>query len=1115
MWPLWLIIAVAVGSATTLTTFCVLGAVYIERRRHQSLIARQRLDRNLSQNHRHHLSITDVDFSSLPRPVRNLRHSLQGSRRDSRFYSMMASETEISAFPDGTAESMAEASYIVTDANRSNQWLSPTKSRKEHRKKKSIKLSISAPMARSPMSVITEQTESTRLGSPEPVELPTQSTPKVTPTGSPTLQKTLSARAGRSQQASIDSVISVQKEHSNRVSMRISHGNAIKSRSISMGSIAPPPDCPLPPVPEGTPSEKSYKPSLNRSKSDLSAHVRSLSLLNSPLSSPADQISLPNGTTKRESELSRFDFGLQDETVQVIKVDIDPPKNYTAELSERTLQSAPSVRLTGKRTIPMIQNDGFLKTIDASRWNSPRSVRHVGCSNANYPSNISEPGSRPISAISAMSLAEYGMLHSTRSSPTRSAREPTSRPISISSIDLFRRSVVGPDAPVLIPDSPRNKGHKRQNCIRISGLTPIDVAKKRLSSQLDRLAEAEETDSEDNRSVGIEIPTISPARPVGVHSPAKRVRTNETKLDVPKIRQPQALSLRVRRPGLLDRVGAASPSPTSTQSDLPTDQSNSRLQIDSSLSPPLRPSNPLHRSHPTESQFVYAGSPLSDPTKPRPPDQEFSPVSPPTPVAVATTPGIEQPPSISKSDTRFAFSATSAPPVFSTTTTSHTQITSCPVTDTTATGSNSPRRTRTSSTLYGPRSAPPPSLRTRNKTGCLNRNSPRLRQTSDQRSTSPIRKASQSKTPSNTIQQRNRSANQDDLQRSIALLRSLTYAAEVGKGGVLDQANMIKKSDESQIATTPADSKVAGIMRTPSNHYAISPGASNSSNQRAGDQLRVPRQRSKTVVGYSIAPPKLRQEATYPSAETQRTVHSSDLQSRISIWEDASIRGDSDSESLSAREPSSSACQQHSQRLERITHHQNDYAKIQQQTTLSPSTSNQSDTPSKPLQRESLWKLQQNADLVTSRALAFNHNIKMNACKSPKAGSEKQSKPLKMGDLVATLQSPSVTENTTATGKEQIRQRDGSAGQGPRQRQRSQTVATTSNSTNKARTKDDNVVDGLARLKTREDVGLGVNFGRTGLGREIHGHAGRVSNRDSEDVVFLNEMERDGIGRLR
>ena len=151
MWPLWLIVAVAVGSALAVTTSAVLVVVQVERKKHQKVVAENSLDRSLSQYHRPHLSITDVDFANIPRPGRSLRQSIQSPRRDSRFYSTMSSEDEIRTYPEGTVESLANANYVHTDTDRTHQWLNPSKSKKlEKRKKKAIQLSISAPMARSP-----------------------------------------------------------------------------------------------------------------------------------------------------------------------------------------------------------------------------------------------------------------------------------------------------------------------------------------------------------------------------------------------------------------------------------------------------------------------------------------------------------------------------------------------------------------------------------------------------------------------------------------------------------------------------------------------------------------------------------------------------------------------------------------------------------------------------------------------------------------------------------------------------------------------------------------------------------------------------------------------------
>lgn len=98
-----------------LTITSAVLAVNIDRKRYRSAATQQNLDRTLSQRHRAHLSINDVDITNLPRPTRSLRHGLQQSCRDSRFYSIMPSEEEIKTFPDGTAESLAQTPYLVEE----------------------------------------------------------------------------------------------------------------------------------------------------------------------------------------------------------------------------------------------------------------------------------------------------------------------------------------------------------------------------------------------------------------------------------------------------------------------------------------------------------------------------------------------------------------------------------------------------------------------------------------------------------------------------------------------------------------------------------------------------------------------------------------------------------------------------------------------------------------------------------------------------------------------------------------------------------------------------------------------------------------------------------------
>jgi len=1046
MWPLWLIIVVAASGAVTLTVTGILVAVYVERKRHRKLIAQHALDRNVSQYHRPHLSINDVDFAALPRPTRSLRQSIVSPRRDSRFYSTMPSEDEIKTFPEGSAESMAEPSFVHADtgADQSHQWLSPSKSRKDDkRKKKPPVFSISAPMAKSPLSVVTEMTETERTGSPEPVELPTHITPKVTPE-KPTVRHH-NPMPSHAPQGSIDSVASGTDKHHDWVSQRISHGHTIKSRSISMGSIhAPPPDYPLPPVPECMPNGHSRSKSHSRVVSEIDTEHRDISLLNTPLSPMPSNISTSpkpsNVRPKTRNTFSGFNFGLEDSTIQVITVEPEKSPRDTTHRSELGTEPLFLPSAAANR-----RSEESFKTIDASAWNLPRGLRHLGPSTHNLSANSSEAGSRPISAISLHANSGVNNLTTPNRSPSKMSFNPPSRPVSVSSVDIFRNSVIGSNASVLTPESPRSRGHKRQNCVRISGLTPVDASKKRLSSQLRRLSEAEEADLEGTDCMPVELPTRSPTRRVAAESEEP---VPDPTLNVPKIRPPQALSLRIKRPGVhsIRDKHTGCPSPLDPNASLPSQQLSVDLANQSQ--------QPLTSSQTIEPRFVYQGSPASDPTKPLPPKQEYSPASP-TPLAL--TPEKKEPQR--PSQTTYSPAPTS-------------------MLDSPISKSISPRRVQTQ--LYGPRTIPAASLRTRNRT------SPIVRQ--GERSGSPIRKTSASNAS------RQRSTSQDDIKRSLTLLKTLTHAAQSSAG--LPEVNIVNKA----AADRPADA----ITRTPSSRYTDSPAPPAPAQRQ--------RQRAKTIGGRAppimFDPPRLRPEVIFPSP-SQEQQQPKDLSSpkcspsSISIYEDASVKS---STSNSPTKPPSITL-----------------------TTRQRAHSRPEQPQPQPREKESsLPQPQQNTDNVASRALALGGNSpKMNDRGTPTGRKvlrvvdgywgARAHAPIPTADDLAKVREniSAVSGHSTSTGTSGVtstqrvgsttnnaRARDrwaqatatGYGAPGPRSRQRSHTVAASAS----ASARPVGGAGHTAETRTKEGVGLGVDFGRTGLG-----------------TTFLNEMERDGIGRLR
>ena len=1063
MWPVWLIITVAVGSAVALTTVSVGVVLHVERKKRRNLMNQAGLDRNLSQYHRPHLSINDIDFANLPTPTRALRQSVQTSRRDSRFYSTMPSEDEIRTFPDGTADSLAEANYVHTNTDRSNQWLNPSKAKKlEKRYKKSLQLSMKAPMAKSPGPSELDQPEVQRKGSPEPVELPAHVTPTVTPEKIVIPKETMPQQSQVAHHIFEDNCLAPVEKRINRVSTRIDNGNPIKSRSISMGSIAPP-DCPLPPVPERSSEHDSSRSRRSRSISELSGNHRDISLLNSPLlmhTEPSKQpVTAAVITVEPASNFHDFKFGLSKEDVQVITVDNHVTWNHSQQQLSR---SGPlSMYLASRQQSPTRIEGMGTNAETGPAWVTP-SYKKQQYQYAPYVGDkVGMKDQRPISSISMAS--SNGPLTSNRPESISPSFNVSSRPVSMSSVDIFRQSIVGANTQSESPNTSRSKGHRRQNCVRISGLTPIENSRKRLSTQLHRLAEAEETDYDQSPSKNSGTSLLSATSPREATQPSKISQD----LNVSKIRQPQALSLRVRRPGLLGFNTKTSPiSPTRPGAD------EGLLET---VSPVVRPTNPLNKSRATDPDFIYAGSPLSDPTRPPPPRADFSPISPKHCVTVIqnTTPDKKTlRPEMSNSPEAL-ISSPVTPILFS--------DMQSPDLRTIKTGDIISPKRHVTNNIHGPRIAPPPSLRTRNG----NLVSPKSRQVSDRGSISPIRRTSQHKTSiqaTTSGSRRNSASTQDELRRKTALLRSLTHAAAAGKAGGLPEVNMVKPSliAPYMVSVMPAKSQL--VAREESS---------------LTERPKGPRQRSRTVAGHGLRPPMTRHEQASLTVDEPGTPFLPSSPSNISIWEDASVRDDSE-------HGSPIAPMRKSQNLEIAMHRRS-------KTITAAMNASTASTVAPQLEKQPLWKLQQNADVITSRALAFNNNqSRRPSYQKISSPSEKERKPSRLdgfwGDKLQKLQNSQDNDDVQSTDSYTL-PKNSTTVIGSGMRKRSHTISTMPAKTSR---------NTIRPIETQQGVGLGVDFGRSGVGLKRAIVPGdRMNTFVSGGPVFLNEMERDGIGKLR
>ncbi len=497
MWPLGGIITAAVVGAVVLTSIGILLAITLERRRHNKILHTHGLTHGLSRYHRPKLSANELNYSHVTLPTTHLRRSVQSP------YGIVSvgqegvpteDEENQSRNTDGRPDDYTEVLRPKNKRMRksfSGQPLYIPKTRRTGKLRKAVPLEL---LPKSPLSAITEFSDPPTSAPLESSGFPSHSTTMLLPAPAVTrperhvsTQWPLAIPNARGSVITPTEIMEIAARDS--VLMRRGRGMphlAGVSRSasaLSMTSLAP--DDPLPPLPTiGSPRRtKSHDV---RRTSTASLDTIGSSVLGALMSSPAN-----NGPDLDHSYASNrrappFDLALKREFA-------------TPELQEPPVKKAIHGLVTGKsirslhpcfdmdETSPtrdylspshgptiLVRGETF-KTIDASKWALPplKITKLRGqSSQANRHSMIEA------SKLSQWRAASDPATNLLAEDDVFAIGEALKRPNSVATgnpIQWDRRPGLLAKRHSLTSLSGPKRGHKRQNCIRITNLPVLDI----------------------------------------------------------------------------------------------------------------------------------------------------------------------------------------------------------------------------------------------------------------------------------------------------------------------------------------------------------------------------------------------------------------------------------------------------------------------------------------------------------------------------------------------------------------------------------------------------------------------------------------------------------------
>ncbi|KAK5382468.1 hypothetical protein LTR20_005899 [Exophiala xenobiotica] len=512
MWPLWLVIVVTVAGAVIFTITGILLAVSLERRRHHALL---RNHGDLITYHRPNLSANENNYSHVTLPGRKLRRSIQMpygivSIGSSDYISTRDEEQDVQTDPQPFHDSEEVLRPQRTrDIKRSfpGHALHIPKSRRQKKIQKVMPLEKAQ---KSPPSAITEFTDP-ECPSPAVADVPGSSS-----TSNPFDKAVKSVERQFSMQwplmssktrldAAPTEVLSMAARSS--MLMRMVGVNPVSNarpaplaRTVSASSTASSaPEEPLPPLPttdvyKHTRMQNSRPRASHASLDTIGSSVLRISM--NPTNDAAEST-----VTDGEGGLSAFEADLRRKATAP-RLQLEPGRRamgglHTTKPSLRSVHPSLDMNKStmershekpGLQSVPtiIVREDSF-KTIDASQWASPLRL--------------------DVGKTRAGSANRHSMIEPFRLSQWRTASDPLrtntgiedanvvgldlQRPASVATANPLQWDLQGEFSKIRRSISPLNgprRGHKRQNCVRITNLPALTPVPKRFG-QLPELQE--------------------------------------------------------------------------------------------------------------------------------------------------------------------------------------------------------------------------------------------------------------------------------------------------------------------------------------------------------------------------------------------------------------------------------------------------------------------------------------------------------------------------------------------------------------------------------------------------------------------------------------------------